>query len=327
MNLLIRIFGLLLCGLLCESVKTLESDKRPVKKVVARAGTNLTLPCAGVVGEKSVVKIEKLTWKSSQTIIKFINGRPLEQNQRRSLHPKNFSLHFNPVKLIDSGEYICWINDNPSHPIDLLVQDVPEAPSRPMITGFTSRSVNLSWAQVQDPKNAPVTNFILEIRIGESGEWDQLSKLHTNTSNTSHQITGLSPFTIYSFRVLAVNSLGISLPSKESYYIVTLREVPVGKPVMTIAHNTSSNSIYLSWKPPPSDTIFGEFLGYRITYRARDVKPENINEILIRESSVESHEIHDLEIYTQYLISIQVFNPEGLGPATSVVVMTDEGEQ
>lgn len=39
----------------------------------------------------------------------------------------------------------------------------------------------------------------------------------------------------------------------------------------------------------------------------------------------QSHEIHDLEIYTQYLISIQVFNPEGLGPATSVVVMTDEG--
>lgn len=37
-------------------------------------------------------------------------------------------------------------------------------------------------------------------------------------------MTGLQPFTIYSFRVLAVNSLGISLPSKESYYIVTLRE-------------------------------------------------------------------------------------------------------
>lgn len=66
-----------------------------------------------------------------------------------------------------------------------------------------------------------------------------------------------------------------------------MKTVPVGKPVMTIAHNTSSNSIYLSWKPPALDTIFGEFLGYRITYRARDVKPENVNEILIRESSVE----------------------------------------
>lgn len=43
----------------------------------------------------------------------------------------------------------------------------------------------------------------------------------------------------------------------------------------------------MSWKPPPADTVFGEFLGYRITYRARDVTPESINEILIRESSVE----------------------------------------
>jgi hypothetical protein len=39
----------------------------------------------------------------------------------------------------------------------------------------------------------------------------------------------------------------------------------------------------------------------------------------------QSHEIHDLEIYTQYIITIQVFNPEGMGPSTSVVCMTDEG--
>jgi hypothetical protein len=63
-------------------------------------------------------------------------------------------------------------------------------------------------------------------------------------------------------------------------------KVPEGKPVMTIAHNTSSTSIYLSWTPPPTDKIFGEFLGYRITYRARDVQ-HTANEILIRESSVE----------------------------------------
>lgn len=83
---------------------------------------------------------------------------------QRSLNPKNFSLLFNPLKLIDSGEYICLINDIPSEPVDLLVQDTPEPPSRPMITGFTSRSVNLSWAQVQDPKNAPVTDFTVESR-------------------------------------------------------------------------------------------------------------------------------------------------------------------
>lgn len=75
-------------------------------------------------------------------------------------------------------------------------------------------------------------SFHFSYRIGESGDWDTLPQIHTNFSSTSYQMTGLLPFTIYSFRVLAVNSLGISLPSKESYYIVTLRE-----------------GLYSSWNP------------------------------------------------------------------------------
>lgn len=55
----------------------------------------------------------------------------------------------------------------------------------------------------------------------------------------------------------------------------------------TIAHNTSSSSIYISWKPPPPDTILGEFLGYRITYRVRDRHNDTTEEIYIRDSSVE----------------------------------------
>ena len=54
-----------------------------------------------------------------------------------------------------------------------------------------------------------------------------------------------------------------------------------------LAHNTSSTSVRISWKPPPTDTIHGEFLGYRITYRARDKQAEDIKEIYIRDSSVE----------------------------------------
>ncbi|EDS40546.1 conserved hypothetical protein [Culex quinquefasciatus] len=247
------------------------------------------------------------------------------------------------------------------------------------------------------------------MRIGENGDWDQVEPIFTKGSQSSHQVTGLVPFTVYSFRVVAVNEHGHSSPSKESYYFVTLREAPTGKPVTTIAHNTSATSVYVSWKSPPPETIFGEFLGYRITYRTRDKNPEDdaqeiyirdstveitrfheiplnksfqwrrmvsptgkpvttiahntsatsvyvswkspppetifgeflgyrityrtrdknpeddAQEIYIRDSTVESHEIHNLETYTQYLVSIQVFNPEGLGPPTTVLVMTDEG--
>jgi len=46
---------------------------------------------------------------------------------------------------------------------------------------------------------------------------------------------------------------------------------PSGKPRVTAAHNTSSTSLYLSWQPPEPNSIHGEFLGYRISYRPRDV--------------------------------------------------------
>uniref|UniRef100_A0A182VRC0 Fibronectin type-III domain-containing protein n=1 Tax=Anopheles minimus TaxID=112268 RepID=A0A182VRC0_9DIPT len=218
--------------------------------------------------------------------------------------------------------------------------------------------------------------------IGENGDWEQEPPIHTKSSQAAHQVTALQPFTVYSFRVIAVNKLGHSHPSKESYYFVTLREAPTGKPVTTIAHNTSATSVYISWKAPPPESILGEFLGYRITYRPRDYHTDDVKEIYIRDSAVEvrttkfdlpvpgcfagasrdclsvrsvhgengvarklsvpfnfsaplvagqflleqlNHEIHNLETYTQYLVSIQVFNPEGLGPPTTVLVMTDEG--
>ena len=32
-----------------------------------------------------------------------------------------------------------------------------------------------------------------------------------------------------------------------------------------------------------------------------------------------------MQVFTQYLVNLEVENPEGSGPATTVVVMTDEG--
>ena len=61
-------------------------------------------------------------------------------------------------------------------------------------------------------------------RVGEEGEWDVHNALVTMTNATSSQVIGLLPYTVYSFRVVAVNALGPSTPSRESYYMVTLRE-------------------------------------------------------------------------------------------------------
>ena len=42
-------------------------------------------------------------------------------------------------------------------------------------------------------------------------------------------------------------------------------------------------------------------------------------------SAFQSHTITGLRPFTQYLVSLQVENPAGRGPSTTVVVTTEEG--
>lgn len=70
-------------------------------------------------------------------------------------------------------------------------------------------------------------------------------------------------------------------------YELFLFLAPSGKPVITTAHNTSATSLHISWRPPHHDTIHGEFLGYRITYRPRDRSDRAFEEIYIRDPTVE----------------------------------------
>lgn len=63
--------------------------------------------------------------------------------------------------------------------------------------------------------------------------------------------------------------------------------MPDGKPTVTMAYNTSSTSIHISWRPPHKSTIHGEFLGYRISYRPREKGDDAVKEIYIRDSNVD----------------------------------------
>jgi len=141
--------------------------------------------------------------------------------------------------------------------------------------------------------------------------------------------------------------LYLSSPHTINRRINDFLSVPDGKPTITNAQNASATSIRLSWRPPPRNTLHGEFLGYRLAFRPRDRGPTSIQEIYIRDPHVEvRHSIYrnysefqcsnlilqtfiiqNLLTFTQYLVSLQVFNPEGLGPPTTVAVITDEGGQ
>ena len=42
-----------------------------------------------------------------------------------------------------------------------LLADVPNPPGRPMVTGFTSRSITLSWSKPRHSDAAPVLGYVI----------------------------------------------------------------------------------------------------------------------------------------------------------------------
>ena len=103
---------------------------------------------------------------------------------------------------------------------------VPEAPGRPLSLAFTSRSVNLSWAPPFNTDKVQVSHYLVQVRAGEETSWEEDSyTVETPDNVTLFQVTGLNPFTTYSFRVTAVTaSRAKSKPSESSFYMFTLRE-------------------------------------------------------------------------------------------------------
>lgn len=234
----------------------------------------------------------------------------------------------------------------------------------PIVTGFTQRSVNLSWVPSYDYHYSPILHYVLHVREGVDGVWDVANGIMTPDNRTSYEVIGLKPFTTYSFRVMAVNAIGVGEPSPPSHYIVTLRQKPDSKLSIISARNVSSSSIRLEWLPPSKEEIHGEFLGYRIRYvqqphehtppilangtltdqteiaqllressqnhnrqrvQAPSLDGPLAREIIVGETKLTSYTIKGLNTFTLYKISVQVSNPAGDGPVAEVLAMTDEG--
>lgn len=222
----------------------------------------------------------------------------------------------------------------------------------PIVTGFTQRSVNLSWVPSYDYHFSPILHYIIHVREAVEGQWDVANGIMTPDNRTHYEIIGLKPFTTYSFRVLAVNAIGVGEPSPSSHYIITLRQKPDSRLNIISVRNVSSSAIRLEWLPPSASEIHGEFLGYRIRYvhqlhehappvngnlsvtqalpaQARPVSPSLdgplAREIIVGDTRETSYVIKGLQTYTLYKISVQVSNPAGDGPVAEVLAMTDEG--
>ena len=79
----------------------------------------------------------------------------------------------------------------------------------------------LTWAVPLNDNHDSILSYKIYVRENSEMEAEEIE---TGLNETKFLVTGLQPFTTYSFRVAARNNIGCSEPSKESFQTQTHRE-------------------------------------------------------------------------------------------------------
>ncbi|XP_038214402.1 Down syndrome cell adhesion molecule-like protein Dscam2 isoform X25 [Zerene cesonia] len=211
--------------------------------------------------------------------------------------------------------------------INMIIQEVPEAPYGLKVLDKSGRTVQLSWAAPYDG-NSPIKKFLIEYKRAK-GNWEKdIDRVLVPGDATEAGVFSLRPATAYHIRIVAENELGTSEPS-ETVTIITAEEAPTGMPQDVKVDAADKHTLRVTWKPPPPQDWNGELQGYYVGYKLASSNKSFVFETvdISKESGKEHHlDILNLKTYTQYSIVVQAFNKMGSGPVSNEVrAYTAEG--
>ncbi|XP_073095156.1 neuronal cell adhesion molecule isoform X10 [Manis javanica] len=218
----------------------------------------------------------------------------------------------------DGGIYTCVANttlDSVSASAVLRVVDVPNPPFDLELTDQLDKSVQLSWTPGDD-NNSPITKFIIEYEdtMHEAGLWHHQTEV--SGTQTTAQLK-LSPYVNYSFRVMAVNSLGRSRPSKASEQYLTKAAEPDKNPTAVEGLGSEPDNLVITWKPLNGFESNGPGLQYKVSWRQQDGDDEWTSVVV---ANVSKYIVSGTPTFAPYLVKVQALNDVGFAPEPAAVM-------
>nr|KAF6332082.1 protein tyrosine phosphatase receptor type D [Pipistrellus kuhlii] len=198
----------------------------------------------------------------------------------------------------------------------ITVKALPKPPGTPVVTESTATSITLTW----DSGNPePVSYYIIQHKPKSS---EEPYKEIDGVATTRYSVAGLSPYSDYEFRVVAVNNIGRGPPS-EPVLTQTSEQAPSSAPRDVQARMLSSTTILVQWKEPEEPN--GQIQGYRVYYTMDPT--QHVNNWM-------KHNVADSQITTignlvpqkTYSVKVLAFTSIGDGPLSSdIQVITQTG--
>ncbi|KOX68634.1 Down syndrome cell adhesion molecule-like protein Dscam2 [Melipona quadrifasciata] len=321
------------------------------KNVTIRRGESVTLDCT-VIGDDPI----KVQWMHNSDRLD-TNSHRLSISQIQTDSGLKSQLSIASSDRQDSGVYRCTADNaygRSEHLIYLAVQERPDPPASLEVIEIGSRSIRLLWKRAFDG-NSPIRNYVIQYRSlnhGLADDWNP-AKTHNVTytpgssmnGNTIHPTqNGLSPFetatddqeialvgglhpaVTYTFRIFAINSIDVSVPT-DPVVAKTQEEAPTEPPQSIKVQSAGPGELIVSWQPPPKESCNGDLLGYIVTWSEHSSSTSGVNQsksLTVNGWATTKVQLTGLRKFTKYDISIRAFNSIASGPASVPIVGTTQ---
>uniref|UniRef100_A0A8C4I4F7 Receptor-type tyrosine-protein phosphatase F n=1 Tax=Dicentrarchus labrax TaxID=13489 RepID=A0A8C4I4F7_DICLA len=199
----------------------------------------------------------------------------------------------------------------------VTVKALPKPPTSLIVTETTATSVTLTWAS-GNPE--PVSYYMIQYKAKSSDNGFQEVE---GVATTRYSIGGLSPYSEYEFRVMAVNNIGRGPPS-DPVETRTGEQAPSSPPLHVQARMLSASTMLVQWEPPEEPN--GQIRGYRVYYSSDLTAPL---------SAWQKHNTDDSSLTTisgltpdiTYSLRVLGFTSVGDGPPSDILqVKTQQGD-
>ncbi|CRL00919.1 CLUMA_CG014272, isoform A [Clunio marinus] len=250
------------------------------------------------------------------------NGEVIDlENQARFTMSSDYSLSISNSIELDSGSYTCVARtelDEASASATLTVQDVPNPP---VLTGIrcNARDATVSWEPKGDNRS-PILYFIIQYNTSFTPDTWADAASQVPATDFSYTVP-MSPWANYTYRVIAVNKVGISSPSDHSDSCTTQPDVPYKNPDNVEGKGTEPNNLVIKWSPMAEIDHNAPQFHYRVSWK-RDVAGAEWN----KEDNFEWENgellVPNQPTFQRYKIRVQAVNEKG---ESNVAVKEVEG--
>lgn len=279
------------------------------------AGNPATFRCNAVADSSLELTIK---WLNNDEEIDF-------ENEPRFVRTNDYSLTISKTTELDSGRYICLAStelDNTTAQATLTVQDVPNPPQ---LTGIRCnfKDAAISWEPLGDNR-APILHYTIQYNTSFTPDSWEVALDKVPATDFTYTVN-MSPWANYTFRILAFNKIGPSLPSGHSDQCATQPDVPFKNPDNVEGKGTEPTNLLIQWTHMPEIEHNAPHFQYRV-YWKRDIPAEKWNTEDIYDWKQSNILIRDQPTFQRYKIKVVSINEMGESNAEAKEVTGYSGE-